>query len=72
MTTVHCGDGKQPIRWLADVAVYKYDTNYNMCAGTPAALRYENNVEVDMNSSINNEGLKDDGHLFLHFKEDQM
>ena len=71
MTTIHCGDGKQPIRWLADVAIYKYDQNYNFCCGTPLALKFENGVDTVMNSHINTE-LKDDLHLYLYFKEDHM
>ena len=50
MTTVHCGIGNQPIRWVADIAVNKYDRNYNFAAGTPIGLKFENGVEVDLRS----------------------
>ena len=50
MTTVHCGMGQQPMRWLADVAIHKFDKDYNMNAGTPIALRFDNGVEVNFNA----------------------
>ena len=71
MTTIHIGQGNQPMRWLADVAVHKYDQDYNMSAGTPAAMKFQNGVEVDFHGlKIRDQLTTDDLHLFLYFKED--
>ena len=84
MTTVHCGMGCQQIRWLADVALYKYDDNYGMNVGTPHSLRFANGVEVciidrgdqkainSANLPLISDELTDDVHLYLVFKEDIM
>lgn len=50
MTTIHCGLGNQPVRWLTDVAVHKYDQNYNMDVGTPCGLKFSNGTEVNFNA----------------------
>lgn len=70
MTTVHCGMGNQSMRWLADVAVYKHDQNYNQCSGTATGFKFDNGVEVNFNASNISEELTDDVHLYLQFKED--
>ena len=74
MTTIHCGLGNQPLRWIGDVAVHKYDQNYNMTAGTPCGLRFENGTECGFNSTAPDNTVADvftdDIHVYLLFKED--
>ena len=50
MTTVHCGLGNQPIKWLCDVSLFKYDQNYNMDGGTPCGLKFNNGTDVNFNA----------------------
>ena len=74
MTTINCGMGNQPIRWLGDVAVHKYDQNYNMDAGTPIGLKFANGVTTTFagnNNTIADE-LQDDVHLYNIFAEDNL
>ena len=70
MTLVHCGIGNQPIKWLADVAIHKFDSKYNMEAGAPVGLRFENGTEVNFNGPSIQEDLTDDVHLWIIFKDD--
>ena len=72
---MHCGIGNQPVRWLADVAVHKFDPNYNMTAGRPIGYKMENNAESHFSQSSSNtvaDELTDDVHIFLMFREDQL
>ena len=66
--------GNQPIRWLADVAVHKYDQNYNMDAGTPIGLKFSNGVSTMFAGNHNTvaDELQDDSHLYIIFQEDNL
>ncbi len=44
MYVVHCGAGSQKIRWLADVAIHRFDENMAMDTGLMAEIRFENGV----------------------------
>ena len=37
--TINCGNGAQRIRWLAEVASLKFDSNGMMTTGEPKAVR---------------------------------
>ena len=74
MATINCGMGNQPVRWLGDVAVHKYDRNMNMDAGTPIGLRFPNGVETKFagnNNTVADE-MQDDVHLYMIFAEDNL
>ena len=42
MFVVHCGAGSQKIRWLADVAIHRFDPYFAMDTGLAAEARFEN------------------------------
>ena len=44
MHVVHCGAGSQKIKWLADVAIHRYDPFYAMETGLAKEIRFENGV----------------------------
>ena len=60
------------MKWLADVAVHKFDDNYNMHAGTPAGLRFQNGTEIDFRAANIQEELTDDVHIWVVFKDDML
>ena len=47
MYIVHCGVATQKIRWLADVAVHRYDPNYGMTAGWVHDIKLESGIVVN-------------------------
>ena len=78
MTTVHCGGGGQPLRWLADVAIHKFDPNYNMQTGTPIGLKFEDGSRDGTIIPFENchqtvaDALQDENHLHVYFLEDRV
>ena len=60
------------MRWLADVALHKFDEDYNMHAGTPAGLKFQNGVEINYMAQNIQEELTDDVHIWVVFKDDMI
>ena len=50
---VNCGDGAQAIRWLGDVAIFRYDEQAGLETGMAVGLRLENGKNLDMVLPIN-------------------
>ena len=67
--TIHCGDGAQSIRWLGDVAIFRYSDNYAMGIGISYGMRLENGSTMDMKMAIN-EVLQDQQHVWLLTNDD--
>lgn len=44
MFVVHCGPGNQKLKWLANVAIHRYDENYAMDTGLAREIRFQNGV----------------------------
>lgn len=55
MYVVHCGAGSQKIKWLADVAIHKYDPYYAMETGLAKEIRFENGVQLGIEGIISEE-----------------
>ena len=66
MFTVHCGTGNQKLRWLADVAIHRYDPECCLDTGLMAELRFENGVQLGTEGMIADE-LTDDVHIYVVF-----
>ncbi|CDW71181.1 UNKNOWN [Stylonychia lemnae] len=69
MYIVHCGAGSQKIKWLADVAIHRYDPYFAMDTGLAQEVRFENGVLLNIEGMISEE-LTDDLHVYIHLKED--
>lgn len=44
MVVVHCGQGSQKIKWLADVAIHRLDDDFGMETGLPKEIRFKSGV----------------------------
>ncbi len=62
--SISVGSGVQKIIWLANVAISRYDKNYGLELGKPAAVKTEEGEIIDMNSIIN-EKLKDGQQVYV-------
>lgn len=67
MFIVHCGGGTQKLKWLADVAIHRYDPYYAMETGLAKELRFENGVILNTENAIVDE-LQDDIHVYVILK----
>ena len=61
---VECGDGQQCVRWLASVAVARYDDQFGKSLGTPTAVQKEGGVTCDMNERVC-DVLENNQHVFI-------
>lgn len=61
---VVCGDGSQQIKWLANVALARYDSTNGFEFGAPQAVRLEDGQQLDWNKSIRDQ-LKHDQQVFV-------
>ena len=64
MYVVHCGPGTQKIKWLADVAIHRYDPYYALDTGLMEEMRFENGVKLNVDGVIAEE-LTDDVHVYV-------
>ena len=64
-----CGEGQQPVRWLANVGTARYDGGQGRCLGTPVGVRLEDGTPVDLSSSIAEAGLSDMQHVWIVYKQ---
>ncbi|KAL4463525.1 hypothetical protein ABPG72_014928 [Tetrahymena utriculariae] len=69
MFTINCGEGAQKIRWLGDVAVFRYEHFYGNLSGTPKGVRFESGDLLPMDGIISDH-LQDDSHVWVILKED--
>lgn len=69
MFTINCGVGSQKIRWLADVAIHRADSDYAFSTGTVHEMRMENGVLLNMKGNIAEE-LQDDVHVWVQLMDD--
>jgi len=65
MFVIHCGAGSQKIRWLADVAIHRYDPFFALDTGLAAEARFENGVLLNIDGMISDE-LTDDLHIYIN------
>ena len=48
MFHIYCGEGNQKIRWLGDVAAFRYEHFFEPIDGTPQGVRFENGEFLPM------------------------
>lgn len=66
MTLIHCGNGNQTIRWLANAALARYDSNYGIDLGNPSEIRLKDGRKVSMDALVNS--LSDESQVFVLFE----
>ena len=66
---VYCGSATQRVRWLADVALHKYQQQTKQDAGLVKGMRYENGQTIDVDQQIKAE-LNYDCQVWVILKED--
>jgi len=66
---VFCGNGSQKVRWLADVALHRYEHFEQTDPGLAKGMRYENGSMVDMEAIISDR-LESEVHVWVVLKED--
>jgi len=67
MYLVYCGNGAQRIRWLADVAIHRYNHFNSADVGVAKGVRFDNGTNLVMDDIIN-EHLSDDSHVWVVLK----
>ena len=67
--TVSCGEGAQVIRWLGDVAIFRYTDNNAMGIGLHFGMKLENGSIIDIEVPIN-EVLVDMQHVWIMTSDD--
>lgn len=65
---VSAGEGLQPVRWLANVGIARYDEHQGRHLGAPAGLRLEDGTVLGMGQTLADAGLKDMQHVWVLFK----
>ena len=57
------------MRWLADVALHRFEHFFGVDAGMAKGVRYESGAQIDMDKIICDE-LEEDIHVWIILKED--
>ena len=65
---VSCGDGAQPVRWLANVGLARYDDAQGRTLGAPSGISLEDGSSISLTQTIAQAGLRDQQHVYLQFK----
>jgi hypothetical protein len=64
MFTIHCGNGVQKIRWVAEAAVHRFDPHYGMNSGWIHEVKLESGINLNQKGIISEE-LTDDIHVYV-------
>ena len=64
MFVVHCGQGEQKVRWLADTAVHRYDPDYCWDVASVADIRVRGGAQLNLARTVS-EALKPDEHVIV-------
>ena len=65
---VSCGDGVQPVKWLANVGMARYDEAQGRSLGVPTGIRLEDGSMLGLTQSLAEAGLKDQQHVWVVLK----
>ncbi|KRX07013.1 hypothetical protein PPERSA_07176 [Pseudocohnilembus persalinus] len=64
---INCGEGNQKIRWLGDVAVFRYEQFFEPVNGCPKGVKFETGDLLPMDGIIN-QVLDDEMHVWVILK----
>ena len=65
---VACGDGDQPVRWLANVGTSRFDAAQGRSLGVPSGVRLEDGSLLPLGGSLAEAGLADMQHVWIVYK----
>jgi len=68
VVAVSCGDGLQPVRWLANVGLARYDDAQGRSLGNPIGLRIEDGTMLGLTQNLQEAGLQDMQHVWVVLK----
>ena len=66
---IFCGDGRQKLRWLTDVAILKYQNLFSGKNGVAYGLKLENGEICNLNENIDNT-IKNQENVWILLKEE--
>ena len=65
---VSVGDGTQPVKWLANVGMARYDEGQGRSLGLPSGVRLADGKLLSLTQTLAEAGLQDLQHVWLVFK----
>jgi len=65
---VSCGDGQQPVRWLANVGTARYDDAQGRQLGQPVGVRLEDGTMLSLQQSLTDAGISDMQHVWVVYR----
>lgn len=68
VVAISCGEGTQPVRWLANVATARFDDMQGRSLGLPSGVRLEDGSVLSLTQTLVDAGLKDQQHVYIVFK----
>ena len=67
---VQVGDGSQQMKWLANAALCRYDTNFGIELGAPTGIRTEDGANVPLETIIKDR-LHDGDQVFVQLAHEE-
>ena len=64
---VSVGSGSQPVHWLANVGIARYDDVQGRMLGKPKGVKLEDGATLVLTKSIQESGLSDGQHVWVIF-----
>lgn len=68
VVAISCGDGSQPVRWLANVGLARYDEAGGRQLGMPTGVKTEEGSLLGLGQKLVDAGLKDQQHVWVVLK----
>ena len=65
---ISCGDGMQPVRWLANVGTSRFDDVQGRSLGQPIGVKLEDGTMLSLTQSLADAGLTDMQHVWVVYK----
>ena len=65
---VSVGEGTQPVRWLANVGIARFDEQQGRGLGSPMGVKAEDGSLLNMGVSLIDAGIKDMQHVWVVLK----
>lgn len=66
---IFCGDGRQKLRWLTDVAILKYQNLFTGKNGVAYGLKLENGEICNLNENIR-DNIKNNENIWILLREE--
>ena len=66
---ISCGDGQQPVKWLANVGTARYDDMQGRALGIPVGVQLEDGSQLGLTQTLVDAGLKDQQHVWVVYQK---